>query len=467
MLTQANFATISTGVTIAPGTPQGTTITFDVVLNNGTYDIHTTTITKAYNAPILFSDNVTNLNNWTSSGGWNTTNSTGYNDAISITDSPSGNMSNATRTLTLNTPINLSTVQLPVLEYYTKWDITKLYDYVQIEISTNGSSWTELCGVYTKPGTSSDNVFFGNPDQPTGEGLYDGLQKEWVREEIDLSAYAGISTFYIQFKADGDTEATHSDGFYFDDLRVYGDAPTCAGVDLNINFDGTPVQTSWEISDANGSVVASSGGTYGISLANTNLPLTDVACLPDGCYDLTFYDSVNNGMCPFRATASSSGTFITPGTLIAPGATVATLGTVVSPGLCGNYTLSDINGTTLASGGGNFGASEVNNFCISGGVAQLIQPSNDWNDERGDAPINLQILPNLVEHEMTVIYSSKEMNDTELHIIDINGKILRQHIQSGMGTQQVRMNVGELTSGIYFMRLVSGDTVITKKFVKQ
>jgi len=469
MLIQANFATLSTGVTIAAGTPPGTVITFDVVLNNGTYDIHTTTITKMYDVPTLISDNATNLNNWTSSAGWNITNSTGYDDSNSITDSPSGNMSTTSRTLTLNTPLDLSNIQFPVLEYYTKWDIARLFDYVQIEVSTDGTSWVELCGAYTKPGTSPANVYNGNPDQPTGEGLYDGFQKEWVREEIDLSAYAGISTVYFRFKADGDTEATQLDGFYFDNFMIYADAPTCAGIDLDINFDTTPQQTSWEIIDTNGNIVASSNGTtYGTNLASSNLALPNIACLTDGCYDLTFYDNINNGMCPFRATASSSGTFITPGTLISPGSVVATLGTVVAPGLCGNYSLYDANGNTIVSGGGGFGASETNNFCISGGVAALAQANNNWNiEKRGDIAIDLQILPNLVGDKITVIYSLEEMTNTELYIIDINGKVLQQHTQNAIGTQEVRLNVSELASGFYFVKLVLSDIMMTQKFVKK
>ncbi len=222
-ITDANFGTVSTALTLDPNTPAGTTISFDVVLNNGTYDIHTTTISKVYNAYELFQDTGASLTNWTSSGGWGVTNSGGYSGSNSITDSPSGNMSTATRTLTLSNPIDLSSAQNPVLEYYAKWDITRLFDYVQIEVSTNGTNWSELCATYTKPGTSPDNVWGGNgtPDQPTGEGLYDGFQKDWVREEIDLSAYAGTNTLYLRFKADGDTERAQSDGFYFDDFRVY------------------------------------------------------------------------------------------------------------------------------------------------------------------------------------------------------------------------------------------------------
>jgi len=69
-------------------------------------------------------------------------------------------------------------------------------------------------------------------------------------------------------------------------------------------------QTSWDIVDANGVVVASSGGTYSGTLGNSTT--TESTCLFDGCYTLNFNDAIGNGLCPFRATASSLGTFITP-----------------------------------------------------------------------------------------------------------------------------------------------------------
>jgi len=449
MLTQANFATVSTGVTIASGTPQGTAITFDVVLNNGTYDIHTTTITKAYDAPTLISEDASNLNNWfVSNGGWTVTNSTGYNDSSSITDFPSSTTGAGEPMLTLLTPIDLSGVQSPVLEYYTKWDIARLFDFMQIEIY-DGSTWTELCGTYTKPGTSPNNVWGGfAPDQPTGEGLYDGFQKEWVREEIDLSAYAGLSSLFIRFIADDD-QPSQLDGFFFDDFKIYnGDAQTCAAVDLDIRFDGFPTQTSWDITDANGLTVASGDGNGATASSN----VIENACLPDGCYTLNFYDAVNNGMCPFLATATSSGTFITPGTLITSGSVVASLGSVISPGLCGAYTLYDTDGTVLATGGGGFGAAEANTFCLSGGVANFIHDDNEafyarQNAESFGIISSMEVFPTLTKNEVTVRYSLDN--------------------QSRNSEQEVKFDASDLPSGLYFVQLISEESVIVRKFVRQ
>jgi len=221
-------------------------------------------------------------------------------------------------------------------------------------------------------------------------------------------------------------------------------------------------------------VVASSGGTYGLQLANSNLNLPNVTCLPDGCYDLTFSDSANDGMCPRRSTTIISNigaaTFglgsVFNGIPRLPGDGSSSNSSDNTRSNCGNYTLTDANGTVLTSGGGRFGSSETNNFCISGGVGAFTQPIDSWTS-KVSAATHLQVQPNIVENEITVIYKLEELADAQLFIIDINGKILQQHTQGSNNVQQVRLNVSELAAGFYFVKLVAGDTMFTEKFVKR
>jgi len=242
----------------------------------------------------------------------------------------------------------------------------------------------------------------------------------------------------------------------------------CAMLDLDINFDGFPAQTTWDIIDATNTVVAS-GGSYGTLPGNSNT--TESTCLPDGCYTLNFYDSINNGMCPFRATASSAGTFVTPGTLITPGSVVATLGTVVVPGLCGNYTLFNTDGTSVVSGGGGFGSSESNNFCIVGGVGQrLIQQSGNIYETHTDNTTNvlqMHLTPNPAQDYLNIQYNISANSEVKLNIVDITGKIIRQYTRNGGASQSVQLEISELESGIYFAQLLSENTLTTQKFVKQ
>ncbi len=236
------------------------------------------------------------------------------------------------------------------------------------------------------------------------------------------------------------------------------DEPTsCAKVGLRIRFDKTPQQTSWEITDANGGLVASSGGTYATNLANTGLALPEVACLPDGCYDLTFFDAINNGMCPFQSNAAGVGTFVTPGTLVPVGSIVATLGAVASPSICGNYVLYGVDGTLIASGGGAFGASETTNFCLVNGMAQRIVQ---------DTEALINIYPTLASEWLTIDYNGND--DIQINIMDVNGRILQQHAPDKHAAPTFTLNISDIPTGIHFIQTLTANGVImTEKFVKQ
>ena len=75
--------------------------------------------------------------------------------------------------------------------------------------STNGTTWTPLCGKFTHSGGINQDV-----DNP----LYDGTQSTWVKEQIDLTNYIGQS-IKIRFKLVSDG-GVNADGFYFDDLKI-------------------------------------------------------------------------------------------------------------------------------------------------------------------------------------------------------------------------------------------------------
>jgi hypothetical protein len=65
-------------------------------------------------------------------------------------------------------------------------------------------------------------------------------------------------------------------------------------VEVEINFDNAPQETSWEIRDEFNSIVAS-GGPY--ANAQQNSTISENICLPEGCYSFWMYDTGSNGLC--------------------------------------------------------------------------------------------------------------------------------------------------------------------------
>ena len=166
----------------------------------------------------IFTDSTNDLSNlWTvtatpSNPQWEATTTSYYSSPMSYTDSKDGNYTdNATVTMTLKNPVDLSAYQFPKLVFWSKWDIESNWDYGQVEVTTNnGATWIPLQGKFTEPGVG----FF----QPNGEPVYDGMQPDWVLEEISLANY-NTSQVKIRYRLKSDESIT-KDGWYVDDIGI-------------------------------------------------------------------------------------------------------------------------------------------------------------------------------------------------------------------------------------------------------
>lgn len=202
----------SVSYTLSGGIADGDPIEYAISLDNGQF-VTTDTIMKTFgNGTVIFADDASTMANWTSSD-WDATGLEYYSPSSSITDSPgSGNdyNNNDVNTISLDNAVNLTNAISANLMFWARWDIEAGYDYVQLQVSTDGgTSWIPQCGKYTGPGTA---------DQDQGNPLWDGTQSSWVQEEIDLSDYLGQSLlFRFQLVSDN---WVNEDGFYFDDFEV-------------------------------------------------------------------------------------------------------------------------------------------------------------------------------------------------------------------------------------------------------
>ncbi|MFT6417324.1 MAG: hypothetical protein ACJARZ_002689 [Dokdonia sp.] len=196
--------------TIASGTEQGEEIIFDLVVDNGMYNL-TTTVTQIYGdtEQVFLADGSSTTTGFQSND-WETTTSVFVSSPSSITDSASGNYANnEDTTIAISTVIDLSTALGAGVSYYALWDIEEGFDYVQFEISTDsGTTWIPQCGTFTTRGSAQ---------QVDGEPVYDGVQSQWVKEEINLSDYLG-QAILARFQLVSDN-GNNRDGFYFDDLE--------------------------------------------------------------------------------------------------------------------------------------------------------------------------------------------------------------------------------------------------------
>jgi len=215
----------------------GDTIVFELIVNNGAYN-KVTTITKTFGATITILDESGNdtATNWDVTD-WGISTTEFVSPSSSITDSPNGNYNNnQNKTITLSNSLDLTTASNALLSFNAKWDIENNFDYVQVQVSNNGgTTWIPQCGKFTNTGV-------GNQAGANNEPVYDGVQSNWVLEEIDLSDYLG-NNILIRFQLVSDGGLTE-DGFYFDDLTVKvvdASLSTSDFIERNFNIFPNPV----------------------------------------------------------------------------------------------------------------------------------------------------------------------------------------------------------------------------------
>lgn len=205
----------SISYTLDSSVADGDAVSYVIAVNNGLY-VSTDTVVKTYGTPIpLYTTDASATTGWNSqgNGNWGTTNTQFISSPSSFTDSPNGNYGDNENSSFgwVNTVRIPDSVESAVIRFYAKWDIEAGYDYVQFEATTPSAfTWTPLCGKYTKQGNNNQD-----PNQP----LYDGIQSDWVLEEVDVSSFIGEEV-YLRFQLVSD-QFVNGDGFYFDELELF------------------------------------------------------------------------------------------------------------------------------------------------------------------------------------------------------------------------------------------------------
>ena len=112
--------------------------------------------------------------------------------------------------MTLTREFDFTDVAGPIeLQFRTWYDLEVDYDYLYLEASPDGETWTIL----TTPS--------GTPEDPSGNSYgwgYNGVTNAWIEETVDISQYAGQKV-HLRFEYVTDA-AVNGEGFLLDDVSV-------------------------------------------------------------------------------------------------------------------------------------------------------------------------------------------------------------------------------------------------------
>jgi hypothetical protein len=142
----------------------------------------------------IFVDGFENgISNWTLQNPWSVVN---FSNTHVLTDSPSGNYNNNMNVFaTLTNSVSLINMQSPTLSYEIRYNLETNYDFLYVQVSTNGTTWNTI-------------------------KEYTGSVSNWVTEAIILDNYTG-SDLFLRYNLVTDNSVT-ADGVYIDNVKFSG-----------------------------------------------------------------------------------------------------------------------------------------------------------------------------------------------------------------------------------------------------
>jgi hypothetical protein len=134
---------------------------------------------------------------WSFEGTWGLTTSQSYSPTHSMTESPSGNYGDNLDISAKLYNFSLANAEAAEISFWTKYSLEDDYDYMYLQISTNGIDWTTL-------------------------ETFNGSLNTWTLKTYSLDAYFGEPYVLIRFRFTSDVSVTEN-GMFIDDFELFVD----------------------------------------------------------------------------------------------------------------------------------------------------------------------------------------------------------------------------------------------------
>ncbi len=133
------------------------------------------------------------IGNWTTQGSWSLHTDSYHSPSHSFAYAPYPN--NANYSLTLTSPVNMQSVPVCYLNFWTRYDLEAGYDYGYVEISSdNGSTWQSVTS-------------------------FNGTNLTWTQQSFDVTQYVNASAqMKIRFRLYSDA-GVYNQGWWVDDIK--------------------------------------------------------------------------------------------------------------------------------------------------------------------------------------------------------------------------------------------------------
>ncbi|MBM78924.1 MAG: lysyl endopeptidase [Crocinitomicaceae bacterium] len=321
---------------------------------------------------------------------------------------------------TLSNDAGILSLDYPSGAYCTSWVP------VEFKIKNNGiNTLTEIdYDIYIDGAmyTSSGYPFKWTGNLSSGSSVIEALSSS-------LNIADGVHSIEIKISnVNGQVDPNNSNNNFSSDFSTYANTSL---VQLSLDFDCWGSEISWDIKDdQTGAVLWSQPqGTYQ-DVSPNGYSIIENICLADGCYEFNITDSYGDGMSGAQYNSCDNN---------------------------GDYNISNqwgtVNFVNMVANNADFGSGTSHDFCLT-------------NTSINNSEIFSAFLyPNPANESLNISLINSSKPNCELIIYDINGqKVLNTIINP---SSQNNINIKELNSGYYIVKLVEGQSLTWLRFIKK
>jgi hypothetical protein len=272
--------------------------------------------------------------------------------------------------------------------------------------------------------TVTYSINSGAPQTYNWTGSLTSLQSTTVQLPATTFTLAATNSLSVAISAvNGGTDEDLSNNAgtgSFNETTAFGNT---VNMTFKINQDRYGTETTWEIKNAAGTVIASGGPYADLAATGILLHTQQVVAPASGCYNVEILDSYGDGI------NSGYG--------------------------AGNAELKDGQGNIIWSTNGQFGSGVRREFKITS--------STNTTGLETLSSEGFSIYPNPASDKINVAFEAQN-GSYQISIVDITGRVLStQRLTNASGSQVVEMPVSELATGNYLVSIVKDGLKFTQK----
>lgn len=381
-----------------PSTPDGHGLLLRVEITADDFQGEDEIVWMVGSPSLVFSDDMeSGTAKWVESDGyWGLTSEDFHSMSASYTDSPGGDYGNYRNTwIELADAIDFSGAVAAELRFWHKVDTEANWDYCYVEASSDGgATWLQV-----------------------GE-RYDGYIP-WTQVVLPLDDFVGTPDFKLRFRFNSDTYVT-ADGWYVDDVEIYGPATTNA-------LPSAPILSE----PADGATVSSATPTLAVTNASD----------PDG-------DALTYGFVVYADEHQTSVVTSVSGVAEGSGTTSWVVDSALSDGTY--YWRSYADDGTERGPMMEAGSFTVEATGLDGASRLALRPAS----------------PNPFSTEARLSFEMPERGNVSLAVYSVDGRLVKTLVRGVEGPGRVEVlwdgrdeDGRRVGSGLYFVKLTSGGEV--------